>query len=168
MLFVPASLCALCVITCLLIRVASNHWSIYVEPDIPDFAKADTVRSTYTWGDTGLNYFIWRKQILVGSRSPGLDTWDSIVKYYDKYLTAQGWKLYENKSFTPCNAYMPETQFLPLGQNGYVYYRRPEATNYRAASTVCLAVFRTESGFFYVVLQTVNPSFLAYIASEFD
>ncbi len=166
-LFVLIGIAVLCPIMCLVLWLLSTSVPSYVELNIPDIGLTDTVRSTFTWGDTGQNHFIWRQQIFVTHE--GFDSWDSIVKYYDGYLTAQGWKRYDNKGFTPCNAYMPETEFLQLGQNGYIYYRRPESKDYHSGATVCLAVFNAGSSkYFNVVLQTINPSPLAAFAEDVD
>jgi hypothetical protein len=157
--------------SCLLIILVGvfqfNNYPAYVELDIPlPIKNAETVRSTFTWGDTGDNYFIWRREMR--AYEPDFHTWKSVIDYFDKSLVDQGW-VYQDAEWFPCNAYMPETEFLPLGEDGYIFYRRPEAKMYHAEVTVCLAVWPiTGTSGFNVVLQTINPSPLAVYRSVVD
>jgi hypothetical protein len=153
-----------CPITCLALWVLSTSVPFYVELNIPDIGPAETIRSTFSWGDTVSNHFIWRRQILVTAE--GYDTWDTIMRYYDGYLTEQGWKLYDDDEdyYGSCNGYMPETELLNLGRGGYVYYRRHDAEEYYSGPIVCLAVLNDN----YVVLQTINPSFMSALGHDMD
>jgi hypothetical protein len=154
-----------CVFIVMIAAFMVNSFPFYHELKIPLPSKyVDTVRSTFTWSD-GINYFIWRQQMSV--YEPEFSTWDSVVSYFDKSLIAQGWVKYqEDDGWYPCNAYLPEAEFLPLGQDGYIFYRRPDARIFQADATVCLAVWPLPSRGFNVVLQTHNPSPLAAFRSD--
>lgn len=123
------------------------------------------------------HYYIWRRvtQAHDTTYNPdhGFASWEALIKYFDDWLVDQGWVLYEDNSFNPCRSYLPESSFLPRGENGYVVYRQENTLRFAAEPTVCIAVWPVEParepvGTYNVVLITVTPSLFTEWDSQFN
>lgn len=131
-----------------------------------------TERIVQTWDKQNV-FYIWRRetQVYTGSCSDsGLDGWQSIIEYFDKWFIQQKWERAEQQGDTHCYLYLPESNFLPMGkENGYVAYKPAGSQPYQPGPAACLAVWPTEgSDSFYVVLTTGIPSPLTAFLEGFD
>ena len=157
---------------CGIIYFYSTSWPQYIELDIPHPGKGNWAFSEKTvqvWAD-GAKFFIWRRETRVyGGRSGDFDSWASVIAFFDKWLLEHGWERAEHQGDTPCNVYMPESDFLEIGMNGYVVYKHLNSTVYQSVPTVCLAAWPigVVDGF-HIVLLTANPSLWTVFTQGFD
>lgn len=112
--------------------------------------------------------FVWRREAgSVVDQARGITSWQSIVTYFDNQFEQKGWD--RTEAYTPCDLYLPEVQFLPHGENGYVSYRPKgykEVMDYYGGNFICLAVWKnTDSSSYQVVFVTVSQSPLDVINS---
>lgn len=154
----------LCVATC-----AACYWFVelrpqYAELNVPpseEMYRWDyTARSVLEWRD-GPRSFLWRQD---GDwfASEGQD-WHTIWSYFDNALTKLGWVRVDERFGTPCGPAMPETEFLKLGDGGYVIYVQQQRQDrdenvFCHGPDVCLAIWQQSPGFFRIVLASDNPS----------
>lgn len=137
-----------------------------------------TAYSDLYWGDNPkAHYYIWRRESQAYSISNdpehGYASWEAVIQYFDRWLVEHGWMLYDDYSFDPCNKYLPESNFLPRGENGYVVYRREKTLRFASEPTVCIAVWPIDLSAaridtYNVVLMTVTPSLYSKWYSRFN
>jgi hypothetical protein len=154
-----------CFFVCVGIFYYFTSWPQYIELDIthPGYSGWDyTEKTVQVWIDSGDKFFIWRRETRVyGDCGGDFDSWALVIDYFDKWFAEHGWERAENQGDTPCNVYMPESNFLDIGVNGYAVYKHPNSQVYQWVPTVCLAVWPIDSELvegFHVVLLTANPS----------
>jgi len=138
-------------------------WPQYIELNVPHPGRGDwsyTEKIVQVWADSGNKFYVWRRQTRVSVGCCGeFDGWASIIDYFDQWFTKNGWERAENQGDAPCKVYMPESNFLEIGSEGYVVYKPPNSPVHQWVPTVCLAVWPTGSGSgYHVVLLTANPS----------
>jgi len=149
------------------------HYTILSIPS-PEAATVDrcdwdtTTYSKLTWCDkTSAHYYLWRKETqaydTVYDPENGYASWDALIQYFSLWLVDHGWLLYDDYSDDPCRGFLPESNFLPRGKNGYVIYRRKNTVRFAAEPTVCVAAWPVEPfvkpvGIYNVVLLTITPS----------
>lgn len=146
-----------------------------------DLPRGDWVYVEYAtriWNDSGEKYFILRREVNLLStdyHSQEYKTWQDVFAYFDNWLIEHNWKLYQEPLYDPCRNFLPESEFLPRGEGGYVIYRHIDSTPFAAEPTVCLAIweFPTSLGsindkWFNIVFITVNPSKLTEFNSEWS
>lgn len=149
----------------------------YIEIDIPPSdgrAWSYTERTVQTWEDSGATFFIWRRattlfQPVSTDRPPW--SWESVIGYFDKQLIERDWERAEHHGDSPCDVYLPESEFLDKGKNGYVVYKHPGSKVYQPTPTICLAVWPFDSEWvsgFEIVLLTSNPSPLTVFFEGLD
>ena len=113
--------------------------------------------------------FVWRREAIVSvlDHTHGITSWQSIVTYFDNQFGQRGWE--RTKTYPPCELYLPEANFLPRGENGYVYYRPKgykEIMDFYGGNFICLAVWNDPDATTYsVAFVTVSQSPLDVIAS---
>jgi len=120
-------------------------------------------------------YFVWRREALVlvdendENNANRLDSWSSIVEYFDGELAALGWERHYLPGYDPCALVLPEANFLTAGENGYVtYFHKKYADVFLPQPVVCLAIWPSRSASFYVVIGSSNPSPLTRLMDELE
>jgi hypothetical protein len=165
------------VFVCVIVLIGVYWWANkphYIELSVPapggDWSY--TERTIQIWTDSGARYFIVRRETYAygGECRDGYDTWESVVAHFDQWLTNHGWTEYGNAYDTPCNLFLPESQFLDYGENGYLVYKHLEAEPYTEAPTVCLAIWPIgyDIDGYHIVLVTGNPSWFTMLMDAFD
>jgi hypothetical protein len=123
--------------------------------------------ATNTFTDDHTRYFVTRMETSafgkVHDQEHGFDSWESVLNYFDEYLSKMNWQLYSSKAVDPCVIFLPESEFLPRGEGGYVAYRRHNTKDYVDEPTICLAIWPVyfvgeQVKRFEIVLVTINPS----------
>lgn len=123
-----------------------------------------TQKSVQTWEDNDSTFFIWRREMTLfhSCCDSGTDwEWKSILTYFDNWFFERGWERAESQGGLPCNIYMPESRFLKIGPDGYVWYKLKENQIHNLTPTACLAVWPLDdetTADFNIVLITANPS----------
>jgi hypothetical protein len=136
-----------------------------------------TTFSTNKFLDTQSRYFVWRQEAEVRTKthdpqSP-YDSWLSLKEYFDDRLADDEWTLYEDDSYDPCINHLPEAEFLPRGEGGYLVYSKPGSIAYAETPRICLAIWpswvedETVLGY-NVVILTVNPSMMVVWNNRID
>lgn len=141
---------------------------------LPHGGWSYTSFTTQLWSESDSRYFIWRSETDAYSKGRdslhGFESWDSVVNYFNSWLVEQGWVVYESLQHYPCRLFLPESKFLPAGNNGFITYRQPETTHYSEEPTICLAVWPVfQEGkvhSYHIVIVTSNPSPLTIIRSK--
>ncbi len=143
----------------------------------------DTTYSIQTWWPpippTYARYFIWRKEAtILYDNVHGIDSWQSIVTYFDNVLSEQGWERDTASIPQYCNLHLPESEFLRPGregsEEGYVTYREKGYEQFVERSLVCIAIwppYKNDDGTinsFRMVLITSKPSPLTYLSKRFE
>jgi hypothetical protein len=123
-----------------------DHWPRYIvlDPPVPEYVFVTSEHKTTYIPYSGNNAFdndkswIWRKEYDFLPIGNNLDTAESIIAYFDKWLNEQGWKRFEEQGF-PCGG-MIEAEFLNRGENLFAYLPKDTKNSYYAPA-VCLAVW---------------------------
>jgi hypothetical protein len=156
----------LCALTCVVCYWFTELRPQYVELSIPpseemivwDYAE----RSVLEWRH-GMS-FLWRQEA-DWKPTEGQD-WYTIWNYFDRALAQLGWTRVDGRFGTPCGESAPETEFLELGNGGYVVYvqqhRQDRDKNlFCHGPDVCLAIWQPRPNSHYqIVLTSENPSFV--------
>lgn len=161
----------LCFVGVYLIEIPRFLTLPILPPDlyIPGSNWYNTTTSVQTWPPPippfYAKYFIWRRETTVFyNEAHGIVSWQSVVDYFDDTLSQLGWVRYTAYIPQPCELYLPESNFLEPGENGYVTYRKPDFQEFNEQPLICLAVWaksRTDDGTpdaFGIVLLTARPS----------
>ncbi len=154
----------MCMTTCGLTYWVVERIPQYIEFNIPEMEGmlywGYTERSILEWSD-GPRAFLWRQQGFCFKES--CKDWHTVWTHFDKYLTSAGWERVDDKLGTSCDISAPETEFLNIGDNGYVVYVQQERVDdiFCHGPDVCLAIWRTkEEDSYEFVLSSNNPSYL--------
>jgi len=153
----------LCVIAYIFF-LSPRYLILRVSPPMADLPRGGWYyqeRTTQTWSDAlpGARYFLWRAR--ASAYGPRYASWQDVIAYFDRQLTALGWEAHPNPQGL-CQNHFPEAQFLPAGQNGYTAYVRKGSDPDQPIPFVCLGVHSRNGSVqgYDVVIQSVNPSFL--------
>lgn len=126
---------------------AYNNWPRYIvlDPPLPAnvfiTSEERTIYIPYTSGDVRMEHdksWQWRKEFMFLPFVEDLNTSETILGYYHKYLEEQGWVKYEEQGF-PCGD-MREADFLERGKNLFVYVPKNSKSPY-FGDAVCLAIW---------------------------
>jgi hypothetical protein len=131
----------------------STTYSMKLEPIVPPIVS---------------RVFVWRNETGgVYDKKHGISSWEDIISYFDRNLDSYGWT--RSDAYTPCQFYLPEANFLPIGQEGYVWYREKnysQKLDFHGGNFICLAVWSNPKLISYnVVIVSVSQSPLNVIAS---
>jgi hypothetical protein len=100
------------------------------------------------------------------------DSWEEVIDYFEARLDPMGWNRIQGYGDDPCRKFLPESEFLPIGENGYLGYRALDPRYYGEVPTICLAVWpffdNGEIDGFHIVLLSSNPSLLTVFGRQFD
>jgi hypothetical protein len=133
-------------------------------PNNQDWYYTET--ATQDWGTS--RYFISRRETYIWGCGDCLMSWQSIIEYFDKSLTQEGWHLTTDGN-NPC-AFTPEANFLERGK-GYLVYKRLGSQPYGDSPAVCIALWPLDTSSadsFPLVLSSINPSFLTVLYDGLD
>ena len=133
---------------CGALSLVATNWPRYIILEIPSprIVQWDySARTVHQWHDTGGKYFIWRTETRLYPHTDSVfETRDGVVEYFNSWFTNRGWKRNEIEGYTPCH-YLPESEFLERGYEGYLEYKPENWKLYENGSTVCLAVWEIEN-----------------------
>jgi hypothetical protein len=158
-------------------RIAIIERPVFIELSItpPNSHLGDnewdvTIKSIHQYTAKGGNegkYFLLRKEKVINLAELGgetdisvLDTREELISYFDDWLMSNGWERYV-WGFDPCVNFLPESGFVPSGENGYLDYAPRDETLFPAHPMVCLAVLEDsnlDDRAYHVVLVSINPS----------
>ncbi len=161
---IPLICSGLCGITYWLVELRPQ----YVELNIPKMdgmiSWGYTERSILQWDD-GPRIYLWRQESLCAVAS--CKSWQEIWGHFDRYLNKEGWIRVDGRFGTPCSISAPETEFIDIGDNGYVVYiqENQQQNTYCQGPEICLAIWQdTESPkYFQIVLSSNNPSYFTEV-----
>ena len=129
----------------------SSYLSLSIPSPISHFPNGDWVYTQYTWyhdyssGQT--DFYVWRSEgsTSVSQKYPhpqGYDfsSWDGVFSYFNDWLTENDWDQ-EKRNVKLCDKFLPESKFLPRGENGYLIYRKVGKEPLVISPIVCLAIW---------------------------
>jgi hypothetical protein len=139
-----------------------------VHPPADYYGTDDWVELTYSVQIQNLGkIFILRREGVFSNGEGESQSWQSIVSYFDEEFSKYNWR--RDEDYAPCDIYLPEAEFIPFGENGYVHYRRlgyQTSQDNISSDLICLAVWVTEWNNdgtprnFRITLLTARPSYL--------
>lgn len=144
--------------------------------DLPQGDWTYTEYATRVWNDSGAKYYVHRREVDLHStnfKNQEYKTWQDVFAYFNDWLSEYDWKLYEEPLYDPCANFLPESEFMPRGEGGYVVYRRIGSTPFMDEPTVCLAIWEIPTSsvdandvWYHIVITTANPSILTRFNSQ--
>lgn len=146
---------------CIAISFAVYWWMElrpqYLYVDLPDLGNIGTTNETVSMSFASRNFY-WHQTRYCS----GCENWHATWEHFDTQLTAAGWEQLENPE--AC-ASLPESVFLPEGEDGFVVYHRQADAGIDwcpSVPTVCLAIWKAESNGYHIAISTENASPLTY------
>jgi hypothetical protein len=147
------------------------YWLIELRPQYVELSVPETngmiwwgytERSVLQWDD-GARAYLWRREAQCSLAS--CRSWQAIWQHFDRYLTDAGWIRVDDRFGTPCGISAPETEFMEVGDSGYVVYiqESQQENPFCQGPEICLAIWQASDEYFHIVMSSDNPSFMTEV-----